>query len=155
MGGDDTAEATAQEAREVAGQHELPLLEDIGQVVDLQRKVGQLYVRYSKGPDADVPEESVDKESGCRLPGLSANPITPEPWWDRPSEQWVARQLCQYDHLSRRRGTVGWLLTGKMVGRGPDCEPLLSDVAALAVISPKCQDQAKDVYEKAFEPGRR
>jgi len=68
--------------------------------------------------------------------------------------EWVARQLCQYGHLSERPGVVGWLLTGSLVGRGPDSEPLLADVRPQAVISPDCQRAAAELYEAAFEPGR-
>jgi hypothetical protein len=141
--------------REVALEQGLPVLDTVDHVVELQRTVGRVYIRYSLGPAADAAEKSVDKESGCALPGLSANPVTPEPWWDRPAEHWVARQLCQYDHLADRPGTVGWLLTGTEVGRGPDCEPLIAEAVALAVISPDCQNQAKEIYQATFAPGRR
>ncbi|MFC7405573.1 DUF6098 family protein [Georgenia alba] len=147
-------EDTGRAAREVAAAHDLPILTSVGEVVELQRAVGGLYVRYSLGPQDDPAEGSVDKESGCRLPGVSTNPVTPEPWWDRPAEHWVARQLVQYDHLSERPGIVGWLLAGTEVGRGPDCEPLLADITPLAVISPELQHAAEELYRTAFDPGR-
>ena len=136
------------------GLEDLPVLHRLEDVVELQEAVGRVYLRYSRGPATDAGSTSRDKESGCVLPGLSTNPITPEPWWTRPVTEWVARQLCQYDHLGRRDGNHGWLLTGTEVGRGPDCEPLLVDVTALAVIDEDCLAQAEALYRSAFEPGR-
>jgi hypothetical protein len=132
----------------------VPELHSLDEVVDLQRAVGEVYLRYSRGPAVDAQSTSRDKESGCVLPGLSTNPVTPEPWWDRPPRQWVARQLCQYDHLLERGENVGWLLTGQVVGRGPDCEPLVGDVTPLASLAPELMDEAKRVYREAFEPGQ-
>lgn len=137
-----------------AGLEEVPELHSLDEIVQLQREVGQVYLRYSRGPAVDAGETSRDKESGCVLPGLSTNPITPEPWWDRPPQQWVARQLCQYEHLLGG-DQVGWLLTGREAGRGPDCEPLLADTTPLASIAPECVEEARRVYQGAFEPGRR
>lgn len=114
---------------------------------------GDVYVRYSAGPEADHGSGSIDGESGCELPGLSVNPLTPEPWWDRPVEQWAARQLCQYGHL-RARGRAAWVLVGDVVGRGPDCEPLLDRVRPVARIDDAVLDEASEVYRTAFAPGR-
>ncbi|WP_420481604.1 DUF6098 family protein [Actinopolymorpha pittospori] len=45
----------------------------------------------------------------------------------------VARQVCQYLHLATRSDNHrGWVLTGTIVGRGPDDEPTLSDVEPIA-----------------------
>lgn len=133
----------------------LPLLGSLDEVVELVETVGRVYLRYSRGPAADAAEQSTDKESGCPLPGLSTNPVTPEPWWHRPARQFVARQVRQYAHLNERDDDrVGWLLTGDEVGRGPDCEPLLAETTALAVLSPRIQAEALAVYREAFEPGR-
>lgn len=133
----------------------LPLLTRLDEIVDLVENVGMVYLRYSKGPRADAGEQSTDKESGCPLPGLSTNPVTPEPWWHRPPREWVARQVRQYAHLGERDDErIGWLLTGREVGRGPDCEPLLAQTRPLAVLGPEIQDEAVAVYEEAFDPGR-
>lgn len=111
------------------------------------------YVRFSGGPEADAAGTSVDKESGCALPGLSVNPLVPEPWWDRPVEHWLARQLCQYAHLGGR-GRFGWVLTGDVVGRGPDCEPLVREFRAVAVLDEDVLGEAERVYAEVFAPGR-
>src|SRR5690606_41386470 len=65
---------TAEVAHLVATSNDLPLLDRLEDVVNLQRSLGELYVRYSAGPQDDSPEEREDKESGCRLPGLGTNP---------------------------------------------------------------------------------
>lgn len=71
-----------------------------------------------------------------RRPGLSANPLDPEPWWTRPTREWPARQLCNDAHLQREDGERhGWVLAGTVVGRGPDNEP-------------------RRVYEERFDAGR-
>ncbi|WP_336708401.1 DUF6098 family protein [Oerskovia sp. USHLN155] len=111
-----------------------------------------LYVRYSRGPEADAGEVSVDHESGCRLPGLSVNPLDPEPWWDRPVQHWVARQLRQYVHLAEG-DRYAWVLTGTVVGRGPDCEPLLTSVRPVARLSDQVLDEAARLYRQVFDVG--
>ncbi|MER7008780.1 DUF6098 family protein [Dactylosporangium sp. NPDC000555] len=64
-----------------------------------------LYVRWSRGPGADLngPGEhrgSVDALTGVPLPGLSANSLRVEPWWgERSLRLWVARRLYDYRHL--------------------------------------------------------
>ncbi len=111
-----------------------------------------LYVRFSAGPDADASEESRDHESGCVLPGLSVNPLNPEPWFDRPPLHWVARQLVQYAHLEEA-GRYAWVLTGREVGRGPDCEPLLADVDPVARVPSDVVREARELYERVFDAG--
>lgn len=133
----------------------LPLLTRLDEVVDLVERVGMVYLRYSRGPQADAAEQSVDQESGCALPGLSTNPVTPEPWWHRPPREWAARQVRQYVHLGERDDErIGWLLTGREAGRGPDCEPLLVQTRPLAVLGRAVQDESVTVYAAAFDPGR-
>lgn len=113
----------------------LPRLRSLAEVAGLVEVVRPLYVRFSGGPEQDVESVSRDHESGCLLPGLSVNPLTPEPWWDRPVEHWVARQLCQYAHLMTPE-RFPWLLTGEVAGRGPDSEPLLVEVVPAASLDP-------------------
>src|SRR5690606_23584497 len=90
----------------------------LAEVTELAAVVHPLYVRFSGGPDQDAAATSRDHESGCLLPGLSVNPMNPEPWWDRPVEHWVARQLCQYAHLMTPE-RFPWLLTGRSPGAAP------------------------------------
>lgn len=112
-------------------------------------------MRYSEGPDADRSETSVDYESGLPLPGLSVNRLDPESWWTRPIEDWLARQLSQYLHLSDRSATHhGWVLAGKEVGRGPDDEPLVADFHPVAVLHETLLDEAEEWYTKHFDAGR-
>lgn len=112
-----------------------------------------LYVRYSEGPEADASETSVDHESGCELPGLSVNPLDPEPWWTRPVEHWVARQLYQYAHLDQG-GRYPWVLAGTVVGRGPDCEPLLAQVRPVARLNDRVIQEAAKLYQRVFDVGQ-
>lgn len=112
---------------------------------------GPLYVRHSRGYDVDSTSVSVDGESGLELPGLSANPMNPEDWWTRPWQDWAARQICQYRHLSDKDGDAHvWLLTGRCVGRGPDCEPLLVDVKPLGRLTDAVLDRAEEIYQANF-----
>ncbi|WP_240200668.1 DUF6098 family protein [Cellulosimicrobium cellulans] len=130
----------------------LPRLRSLAEVAELVAVVHPLYVRFSGGPDQDSSTVSRDHESGCLLPGLSVNPMNPEPWWDRPVEHWVARQLCQYAHLMTPE-RFPWLLTGEVAGRGPDCEPLLVDVVPAASVDPRVVDEAGRLYREVFDAG--
>jgi hypothetical protein len=121
-------------------------------VTVVERARAPLYVRVSGGPGVDRCTVSRDHESGCVLPGLSANPMSPEPWWDRPVEDWVARQLCQYAQLADEERRA-WLLTGEVSGHGPDCEPLLVAVHPVAVLDDAVLDEARDRYEQVFDAG--
>ncbi|WP_248305751.1 DUF6098 family protein [Agromyces sp. H66] len=113
-----------------------------------------LYVRYSRGPDHDLRQTSIDTESGLELPGLSVNPLDPEPWWTRPTSDWLARQLCQYKHLrDRNPDRIAWVLRGTIVGRGPDCEPLLADVEFIAELGDDLLAEAERRYHEHFAAG--
>ena len=134
---------------------ELAVAEDLAAVVDLVQRHGTLFLRYSKGPDADAREpRSLDYESGVELPGLSVTTIQPEDWWPRPAEDWVARRICKYAELGEEEDRFPWLLTGQVVGYGPDHEPLVQDVQPLARISARALDQAQGVYRERFEVGQ-
>ncbi|NYE19129.1 DUF6098 family protein [Microbacterium immunditiarum] len=131
--------------------------ESLGSLEELAARVqelGRAYVRYSEGPERDV-EESVDTESGLTLPGLSVNPLHPEEWWTRPIEDWLARQVCQYQELQEKNpDRFAWVLRGIEVGRGPDCEPLLRGVVPIARLDERLLDEAAARYEERFEAGK-
>ena len=134
---------------------EIPTLRTLDELVAQMNGGGELYVRYSEGPEKDQGRESRDYESGLDLPGLSVNQLAPESWWTRPLEEWLARQLCQYAHLSQADDDRhAWILRGRVVGRGPDNEPLVADVTPVAELSADLIDQARKVYEERFDVGR-
>jgi hypothetical protein len=130
----------------------VPHLRTLADVKELVEAITPLYVRFSAGPVADAATVSRDHESGCLLPGLSVNPLTPEPWWDRKLEHWLARQLCQYAHLLAP-DRYPWALTGEIAGRGPDCEPLLVGTTTVATIDRSVVDEAARMYAAVFSPG--
>ena len=114
-----------------------------------------LFVRYSEGYENDARSGSIDTESNLELPGLSVNPLTPESWWTRPLGDWLARQLCQYKHLQEKNpGRYAWVLRGEVVGRGPDCEPLMVHVEPVARLSPSLLAEAERTYHQNFDAGR-
>jgi hypothetical protein len=114
-----------------------------------------VFVRFSAGPAADAAEQSIDYESGSQLPGLSANRLDPESWWSRPLIDWLARQVCQYLHLNERSPDhSGWVLRGRIVGRGPDDEPLLADIDPIAWLGPRLIVEAERLYADRFDQGR-
>jgi Family of unknown function (DUF6098) len=90
----------------------------------------ELYVRFAPESERDGTGGSVDHESGLPLPGLSVNPLRPPSWWrGTPSEQWISRQVRAYQHLQDGDGDRRcWVVTGVVVDRGPDNEPLLADM---------------------------
>jgi hypothetical protein len=115
---------------------DLPTITDLAGLVRLMDD--DVYVRWSKGPEADAASTSNDSLTGVTLPGLSASPLRVEPWWDdRSRELWVARRLYDYRHLRELRGpgVRAWVLVGDEVARGPDNEPLVRCRRPLAWIA--------------------
>jgi len=135
----------------LAGLRRLGRLAEV--VALVERAQALLYVRVSGGPGVDRCTVSKDPASGCVLPGVSVDPLSPEPWWDRPVEQWVARQLGRYSRLADD-GRCAWLLTGEVSGRGPACEPLLVAVHPVAVLDDAVLDEARLRYEQIVETGQ-
>lgn len=148
----------ARRKGEIADRRIRTALPVIGSLDELARYVLQepdICVRYSKGPLEDRARPSVDYESGLLLPGLSVNPLKPEPWWTRDRLDWLARQLCHYIHL--KDGTEdrkAWLLIGRIAGYGPDREPLLWPWTPVAWLDEKVLAQARVRYEQEFDVGR-
>lgn len=113
----------------------MPTVHDLDQLSELSTaNAGEdLYVRWSHGPEVDLDparaqQSSRDSLTGVPLPGLSANPLRKEPWWeDRSIRLWLARRLYDYQHLRDLRGpgVRPWVLRGTEVARGPDNEPLV------------------------------
>jgi hypothetical protein len=119
-------------------------LDELSEVVRSSPDAADLYVRWSHGPAVDLAVDdtggpsSRDSLTGVPLPGLSANPLAVEPWWeDRSVRLWVARRLYDYRHLRDLRGpgVRPWVLVGESRGRGPDNEPLVSCRRPVAWIS--------------------
>jgi hypothetical protein len=130
------------------------LLDSLVELEEMVDREPGLSVRYSEGPELDMSRNSIDTESGLELPGLSVNPLAAEAWWTRPLTDWLARQLCQYRHLSEKNpARFAWVLTGREVGRGPDCEPLLADVHPVARLSERLLEEAEQVYHEHFDAG--
>ena len=126
----------------------------LASLTDVVRSHPGLHVRYSEGPEHDAAQRSIDTESGLELPGLSVNPLDPEQWWTRPLEDWLSRQLCQYSHLAEKNpDRYAWILRGTHVGRGPDCEPLIRDVHAVATLDDELISEAHAHYRTRFDAG--
>ena len=118
----------------------------------VERHRGGLYVRWSRGPEADLSAtSSTDDLTGVSMPGLSANPLDVEAWWgDRSLTLWVARRLHDYAHLPHEKGpgVRPWVLTGRETGRGPDNEPLVTDVRPLCWVDPRVVEEARAEVER-------
>ena len=130
----------------------IEVLEQLAALV--QRSPDNLYVRWSRGPHADLSsggdQRSVDGLTGVPLPGLSANPLRIEPWWgDRPVRLWVARRLYDYRHLREQRGpgVRPWVLEGQERGRGPDNEPLVACHRPVAWISDAAMRECEEAVD--------
>jgi hypothetical protein len=118
---------------------EMPTVGTLDELTELARQRPHLFVRWSRGPAADGEGTSSDDLTGVPLPGLSANPLAVEPWWEgRPLRLWIARRLYDYSHLKHEKGpgVRPWLLEGDEVGRGPDNEPLVRCDRPVAWIAP-------------------
>ncbi|WP_055489399.1 DUF6098 family protein [Streptomyces sp. TP-A0356] len=131
---------------------ELPVLRSLGELGALVERHRDLYVRWSHGPAADLAAVgSRDDLTGVRMPGLSANPLGVEPWWeDRPVELWVARRLHDYSHLPQEKGAGvrPWVLRGRVQGRGPDNEPLVRDVEPVGWIDERVIAEAQAAVDR-------
>jgi Family of unknown function (DUF6098) len=136
----------------MSAQH--PTLGSIDELLALLQAEPNLYVRYSEGYETDRGRGSLDAESGLKLPGISVNPLRPEPWWTRPLRDWLARQLCQYMHLKHENpNRHAWIARGNCVARGPDCEPLLAEVEEVARLDDELLAEAQRIYEERFDAG--
>jgi len=141
--------------RESSADGPLPRLLELAELERLVRTRKSVYIRYSEGPERDAKERSIDAESGLELPGLSVNPLDPQKWWTRPLAEWLARQINQYRHLAEQNpDRFAWVLTGREVARGPDCEPLIADVIPLARLADGLLDEALELYRERFDAGR-
>ncbi|MFI9244044.1 DUF6098 family protein [Streptomyces sp. NPDC053086] len=124
----------------------LPVLASLDELTRLVTGCHGLYVRWSRGPERDLPRASSrDDLTGVQLPGLSANPLDIEEWWgERPAHIWVARRLYDYCHLPHVKDARArpWVLQGVEAARGPDNEPLVRDVEPLGWIADHVITQA-------------
>jgi hypothetical protein len=133
----------------------LGIVASLADVVEAVRAHGTLFLRYSGGPEEDLSTGcSRDYEADVDLPGLSVTVVSPEPWWPRPVEEWVARRLCKYAELGNAEGRFPWLLTGRVVGNGPDHEPLVDRVRPIARVTDAAVHEAVHLYRARFEAGR-
>lgn len=130
----------------------LPVLHDLDHLCEVVQQHGRgrdLYVRWSRGPQFDMRSVSHDALTGVELPGLSANPLRVERWWqDRSLRLWVARRLYDYEHLRDRQLGVdvrAWLLRGTEVARGPDNEPLVTCDEPIAWIAEGAMREARQL----------
>lgn len=127
------------------------MVDDLDELVRLVTERADPFVRFSRGPAHDGTDgTSRDYEADLDMPGLSVTTVVPEPWWTRPAAEWVARRLCQYDWLGDEQDRFPWLLTGRVVGYGPDHEPLVADVEPIARISQETLRQAQRLYRDRF-----
>lgn len=115
----------------------------------------ELYVRWTDDIDRDVESEvSRDELTGIELPGLSANSLHIEPWWDgRSLTAWAARRLYDYRHLSETRGpdTRPFVVAGVETARGPDNEPLIADCTVVAEVDLCVIDAATEEVNRLGE----
>jgi hypothetical protein len=129
----------------------MPTLNTLDELAELAGRRPALFVRWSRGPEADSAGISSDDLTGTRLPGLSANPLAVEPWWgDRPLRLWIARRLGDYSHLEHEKGpgVRAWILEGQELGRGPDNEPLVSCECPVAWLSDAVIAEAERVMDE-------
>lgn len=140
----------------------LPVVSRLADLARLVETHHGLYVRWSRGPAPDLGRvSSTDELTGVPMPGLSANPLDVEDWWeDRSVELWVARRLYDYAHLPHEKGpdVRPWVLWGRETGRGPDNEPLVVDVDPLCWIADGMIGEARAEVarqERAWGPLRR
>jgi hypothetical protein len=124
----------------------------LGELVELLSLGEPIYLRYSPGPESDAQHPSTDHESGLLMPGVSANSLDPPGWWSLPTEDWLARRICQYLR-ELKEGARPWLLTGEAGDFGPDNEPLLVDIRPIAWVAPELVEEARRRYHSRLNAG--
>lgn len=126
-------------------------IETLQELVDLAGSRVDLFVRWCADAEEDrIRGTSIDELTGVELPGLSTNPLCVEPWWeDRPMDVWVARRLYDYRHLQHKRDEKvrAWVMSGDVVGRGPDNEPLVRCREVLAVLTDRVTEKAASIID--------
>ena len=134
---------------------DLPTLPDLDALTELFEAEGgeDVYVRWSRGPADDLNGDQISRDAltGAPLPGLSANPLRRESWWeDRPVRLWLARRLYDYQHLRDLRGpgVRPWVLRGRKVSRGPDNEPLVHCEKTLAWVADAVLREARRLVDE-------
>jgi hypothetical protein len=129
----------------------LPVLRSLAELAE--QVTADAHLRFSRGPEHDRGRRSRDYESGLDLSGLSVNPLAPEPWWQRPVADWLARQVCQYVHLMEEADDDRrpWVLRGDVVARGPDNEPLIAAFEPVALLGDELIAEAKRHYAEHFD----
>ena len=116
----------------------VPTISELDELAELvEATTDDLYIRFAR--EQDVDERSVDHQSGLTLPGVAVNPLRPPNWWVRRSTaEWVARQIGTYSHLQDADpDRLGWIVRGEVIDRGPDNEPLLTNVEVLGLVASK------------------
>ncbi|MEW2610064.1 DUF6098 family protein [Streptomyces sp. NPDC047880] len=140
----------------MSAQGGLRVVRTLDELVGLVERHRGLYVRWSRGPETDLREvSSTDDLTGVSLPGLPASPLGVEDWWeDRPVRVWVARRLHDYAHLTHDKGpgVRPWVLTGTEAARGPDNEPLVTDVRPLCRLDQRVIDEARAEVARQANP---
>ena len=131
------------------------MIRDLDELVRMVRDTDSaIYLRYSKGPQHDKSGgPSRDYEAEVDLPGFSVTSISPESWWSRPTEDWVARRICKYLELGEETDRFPWLLTGPETGRGPDHEPVVELGEVIGRLDETVVEQARQLYEARFDVG--
>lgn len=133
----------------------MEIIESLDELTERAATNPPIYLRYSLGPDEDAQRASRDHEAGQQLPGLPVTTLRPESWWRREPADWVARRVCKYLDLAMRdEKRRPWILTGRIVGSGPDHEPLIANVQPIAWLSDSLVRQARERYHERFDVGR-
>jgi hypothetical protein len=133
----------------------LPVIDSLDELTALINHTPNVYLRYSEGPEKDSEASaSCDYESEVLMPGLSVSAIAPEPWWPREPQDWIARRIRQYAQLGHTEGRFAWLLSGEVVGHGPDHEPLVNDIRPIARLSDRTLEEAAARYRARFNIGK-
>lgn len=83
---------------------DLPVVGSLAELTALVERERGLYVRWSRGPAIDLHAvSSIDDLTGVAMPGLSANPLDVEEWWQDRSRPCGWRAGCTTTSTCRAR----------------------------------------------------
>ncbi|CAM5666204.1 putative protein OS=Streptomyces glaucescens OX=1907 GN=SGLAU_02615 PE=4 SV=1 [Streptomyces glaucescens] len=113
----------------------------------VEERQGGLYVRWSKGPDIDLGEvSSTDELTGVPMPGLSANPLDVEDWWQgRPGPPVGGPAAVRLRPPAAAEGPSirPWILEGRRTAGAPTTSPSWKTCGPCAISPTEVIDEAR------------
>jgi hypothetical protein len=139
------------DVRSKAWQGDITSIDQLADIISdrLENRQG-VFIRYASDIAGDIKRgTSKNYANGETLPGISVNNL-----WDESrirglkDRGYIAQQVADYSFLMQQgvKGTRPWVLSGRIVGRGSDNEPLVgSGARVIGRLTPDTLDKLKAI----------